>query len=650
MSFTLLGSRFVVRVQVRAAVAVIALCAATMAHAEVTRVEVTSRVDLAYAGYEKIVGRLYFAVDPADARNAVVADIDKAPRNAAGRVEFSADFYALRPKSAGNGVAIVDIVNRGNRTVTRRFNRATGGDADVGDAFLMRRGFTVVAVGWEFDLPDTGQLLRVHVPVASEGGRTITGIVRAIFTVNRREPTFTVDDLAAYPPVDAGGADTALTVRDRLSGPAQALPRTTWRLSGEVVSLDGGFEPGRIYEIAYRAADPPVAGLGFAAIRDAVSWIKHASGAVAPAKYVYTYGQSQSGRFLRDFLYHGFNSDERGRLVFDGVMAHIAGAARIDVNRRWSTPTAGDGFVGGFPFATSAQRDPVSGVTEGLLDNARARRNQPKIFFTNSAVEYWIDVGRAAALIHTTPDGSRDLALADNTRAYLVAGAQHTPGAFPPAQGPGQQRANPTDDGWVLRALLAAMDRWVREGVAPPSSRHPRHADGTLVKAQDVAFPPIPGVQSPQTVPPARRAANLLIAGGAGEGATMPLLVSQVDADGNEVAGIRVPETAVPLATYSGWNFRSAAVGATGRMLGNTGSYIPFARTEAERTQRGDPRPSIEARYPSRGVYLSKIRDAAAALVRDRYLLPEDVDAVVGRASDHWDLAAGSTTTSSSSR
>lgn len=619
------------------------------ARAEVTRVEILKRTDVAaYAGYEKLEGRVYFAVDPANTRNTVIADLGRAPRNAQGRVEFSADFYALRPKTGGNGVAIVDVVNRGNR-VTRMFNRvAAGSDPDVGDGFLARRGFTVIAVGWEFDLPASAGGLHIQVPAASG----VNGIVRTLIEVDKRAPTYRLaEDVPAYPPADPDGPDSVLTVRDRLSDTPQAIARGQWRLSGDTVTLEGGFEPGRVYELVYRVANPPVAGLGLAAVRDIASWARNAPDAVAPAKYVYAHGQSQTGRFLREFLYLGFNADERERLVFDGVIALIAGGARIDINRRGSTPTAGNAMVGAFPYSDRAQRDQVSGATEGLLENDRARRHQPKLFLVNSSVEYWIDTGRAAALVHTTPDGTRDAALGDNVRAYLFSGAQHTPGPFPPAAGGrGQQRANPLDYTLSLRALLVALDRWVREGAAPPAGRHPRFADRTLVRAQDLAFPAIPGVQSPRTIAPGRRAPNALLPSSGGAGAVQPLLVSQVDADGNELGGIRLPEVAVPLATYAGWNFRSPDIGGTTRLVGNTGSYIPFARTQADREARKDPRPSIAERYPSRGDYLAKVRQATDALVRDRYMLAEDVDTAVKRALDHWELLSGTTTTSASAR
>ena len=607
-----------------------------------------SRADLPYAGYEKIVGRVFFAVDPANPRNAVIVDIDKAPRNANGRVEFSADFYAIRPKTGGNGVAIVDVVNRGNR-VTRMFNRVTAGsDPDVGDGFLLRRGFTVIAVGWEFDLPAGGDGLRIRVP-AAEGA---TGIVRTLIEVDRRAPTYQLtEDVPAYPAADPAGSDTALTVRDRLSDAPQTIARSQWRLSGDVVSLEGGFEPGKVYEIAYRVANPPVAGLGLAAVRDIASWAKHAADAVTPAKYVYAHGQSQTGRFLREFLYLGFNADERERLVFDGVIAHIAGGARIDINRRGSTPTAGNAFVGTFPFSDRAQRDPVTGATEGLLENDRARRHQPKLFLTNSSVEYWIDTGRAAALVHTTPDGARDAALGDNVRAYLFAGAQHTPGPFPPpAGGRGQQRANPLDYSLSL-AGAARRPRPLGErggGAAAEPPPAPGRSD-----ARTRAGSRVPGdsgcpVTAHGRARPARVQRAAAVVGG--EGAVQPLLVSQVDADGNEIGGIRLPEVAVPLATYTGWNFRNAEIGGTSRLIGNTGSYIPFARTQAEREARRDPRPSIEERYPSRGDYLRQGARCTDALVRDRYMLAEDVDTQSSAGDAHWELAAGATTTSASAR
>ena len=308
------------------------------ASAEVTKVDVGSRTDIG-GGYEQVVGRIHFAVDPKNPRNAVIADIDKAPRNAAGLVEFSSDFSLQRPVSGGNGAALIDVVNRGGTTALR-LNRSTRPGDAADDGLLRKMGVMVMAVGWEFDVPARNGAIRIEVPVATENGAPITGIVRATFTPNNKDASFTVGDLASYAPVDANGADTVLTVRDRMSDrTGQPVPRDKWKLAGNVVTMTGGFEPGRNYEIAYRAANPPVSGLGLAAVRDAATWLKHTPDALAPVKYVYALGVSQSGRFLRDYLYEGFNTDEKQRQVFDGMMVHIAGASQLDLNRRWATPT-----------------------------------------------------------------------------------------------------------------------------------------------------------------------------------------------------------------------------------------------------------------------------------------------------------------------
>jgi hypothetical protein len=495
----------------------LAMLAAATARADVVRVEVSRRADIDGSGYEKIAGTAHFAVNPADPRNAVIVDLDKAPRNAAGLVEFSADFYLLRPKdpARSNGSALVEVSNRGGRGLLRQFNR--GGpqtdpetDADLGDKFLMRFGFTAAWIGWEFDVADSPGTMRIHVPIATDNGKPISGIVRAAFIPALREPQgrpepgrgtgsrvneFALRDLGHYDAVDPDGADSQLTVRSAFLGTGEAIPRQRWHLKGHTVTLDGGFEPGKTYEIAYRAENPPIAGLGFAAMRDFSSWLKHITeGPITPVRYAYAFGASQSGRYLRDFLYEGFNTDEHDRQVFDGVIAHIAGAARIDLNRRWSTPIGlGVHSATSFPFADSSQRDPVSGAQEGELENPRARAHQPKVFYTNTPVEYW-GTGRVAALIHTTPDGSADITPPDNVRVYFLAGTQHSPGRFPPAIAAGQQADNPVEYAWPLRALLLAMHRWVSAGTPPPASAYPKLSDGTLVKASAIAFPAIPTV------------------------------------------------------------------------------------------------------------------------------------------------------------
>jgi hypothetical protein len=619
---------------------------APQVRAEVTRVDIAARADVGMSGYEKIVGTIHFAVDPKKPRNRLVADLDKAPVNDEGLVEFSSDLYILRPKATpGNGVALVDILNRGNKLALNGFNRGGAPDPatenDLGDRFLMRFGYTIVWVGWEFDVSERTNAMRIRVPVATDAGKAITGIVTAKWTATAGGNEFIVGDLAAYDAIDPAGADSRLLACPGIHVTACAeVPRGRWRLDGHTVSLDAGFQPGTTYRVAYRAANPPIGGLGFVAVRDAVSWLKHQPDAVAPVRYAYGYGASQSGRFLRSFLYEGFNTDEKNRQVLDAVLAHIAGASRIDLNARWAKPSSLAVYdATSFPFADASLKDPVSSVREGELDNPRTAGAAPKVFYTNTAVEYW-GTGRAAAMIHISPDGKSDVTLPDNVRVYFLAGTQHTPARFPPSVNNGQQPDNSVDYWWTMRALLLAMNRWVKEGVAPPASRYPRLADRTLVRARDVAFPAIPGVPSPRTLTAGERAVNALIAKDGGAGSPLPLFVPQVDDDGNERSGIRLPDIAVPLATYTGWNFRSTTIGAPDELVSLLGSSIPFRATRAGREAAHDPRRSVEERYGSKDEYLVQVEEAADALVKDRYLLIDDVPRILQRASDTWDLVA----------
>lgn len=602
---------------------------ASAARAEVTKVEILSRAAVGSSGYEKVVGQVHFAIDPKAPRNRVIVDIDKAPTNKAGRVEFSSDFYLLRPIDAlrSNGVALVEVSNRGRKGLLTGFSRAAANldpssDADLGDGFLTGQGYTLAWVGWQFDVPRRGGLMRFDAPRTAG----VTAIVRAEFTPNDRATETTVTDLVEYPPSDPTAADTVLTVRDAPFGVPQPVERGLWQLNGHVLAMPAGFQPGRIYEIAYRTSNPAVVGAGMAAFRDFGAWLKHGQGS-ANAKWTYAYGSSQSGRFLRTFLYYGFNADENEGQVFDGVLSHIAGGAKLSLNARGATPNALSLYSAtSFPLADLAGRDPTSGRTDGLLENDRARRHQPKVFYTNSAVEYW-GGGRSAALVHTSPDGKRDLALPDNVRFYYLTGSQHSPAQFPARVTTGQQAENPVEYWWTMRALLTAMDRWVRQGTPPPASQYPKLADGTLVASTQVAFPSLLGVASPRSIPGARLGETAL-----------PLLVAQVDEDGNERAGIRTPEIAVPVATYTGWNFRSPSIGGPALLVALMGSSIPFASTRALKAA-GDPRPSIEERYPSSERYAALVKSAADRLVAGGYLLSGDLGQVLKRADAQWAIA-----------
>lgn len=615
----------------QAAAALLALAAPSSA--EVTRVDITNRADVG-TRYEKIVGTAHFAVDPRHARNAVIADIDKAPVNAAGLVEFSSDLYILRPKDTArsNGIALVEVLNRGNKGALGRFMAAPAGnndpasDAQLGDAFLLERGFTLVWVGWEFDVPRQDARMTITVPAA----RGVTGMVSGDVTPDNTDERQTVSDLAGYVPADPAAADNTLTVRDSQFATPTSIERTRWTLTGNVVTLKGGFEAGRIYRLSYRPVAFPVSGLGLAAFRDIGSWVKHAADAPIRARQALAFGSSQSGRFLRTFLYNGFNGDEKGRQVYDAAWAHIAGAAGLDVNARGATPTSLTMYeITRFPYANQATRDPISGRTDGLLDNDRARPFQPRTFYTNTSVEYW-GGGRSAALVHTAPDGAHDLVLGDDTRVYYLTGSQHGPARFPTVAGRGQQPDNPLEYWWTMRALMIAMELWLRDGTAPPASQYPRLSDGTLVAASTVSFPTIPGVQSPTIIEQHRR-----------QGALIPLLVPQVDADGNERAGIRTAESLVPLATYTGWNFRNAGTGGTKLLVSLLGSRIPLARTASERKASGDPRASVQERYPTRETYLTRAKEVIDRLVAGRYLLANDAPQVARRMQEQWAASAG---------
>jgi hypothetical protein len=633
------------------------------ARAEVARIDIASRADIlggksfgAAGAYEKIVGTVVFAVDPALPANKAIVDIDKAPRDASGRVTFSADLYALVPKDSakGNGVALFDVANRGRKNMLRYFNLATPAadpstEAEFGDGFLMRQGYALIWVGWQFDVPKGRGLIGLDAPAVIEQGRPATGRVSTLFIPNTADATYGLDnflggyaDTTAYPPVDPASPANSLTVRDGYLAAPQLVPRAQWQFGraadGAVkpdisaVFLKGGFAPGHVYELSYEAKGAVVAGVGFAALRDLASAVKHQAGGPLSARYALAFGPSQDGRLLRQFLYEGFNADETGQRAFDGIIAHIAGAARgSDFNARFARPNGLGYYVASlFPYLDSVSRDDVTGKTDALQSHL-APAMRPKIFYTNTSTEYW-GGGRAAALIHTTLDGRKDAQVADNVRIYLFAGTQHTPGAFAAPLTGGQQRSNPNEYAWGHRALVVAMERWVREDAAPPASRHPRIAEHSLVPQKAIDFPELPGMRSPLGIPGGYRA-DLED----GTAHPLPFLVPQVDGDGNELAGIAFPDVAVPLATYTGWNFRNPAIGQPGEILPLAGSYIPLAVTRAAREANHDPRPSLEERYGDRARYQAVVTDRAEDLVEAGYMLQQDLDTVVARALARWD-------------
>jgi hypothetical protein len=631
--------------------------------AEVTSVTITSRTLLAggqsfgsTGPYERLVGRIEFALDPADPHNVGIVDLNHARRDADGRVRFSSDLNVVRPTdpTKGNGVLLFHISNRGVMDLMGAFNRGNASDGGIGDGLLMRDGYTMVFVGWEFDVP--AARLRIEAPAANlPAGSSAEPLSVEIMVNERAAETFLIDDPAGrppvpYPPAELSNPKDVLIVRDHFHETGTIVPRTRWRFVAgpnglPKIQLEGGFDPGRFYRVTYYATAPVVAGAGLAAIRDAASAFRYRSDLPVQGQAVYAFGQSQAGRFLRQFLYDGFNVDERDRRVFDAMWVHKAGAARGSFNERFATPSPGDLFrPTRFPFADGDQVD-IDGTRAGLLSRYRADQ-RPKILYVNTSVEYW-GGGRAAALAHTTVDGKRDLLLPDNVRIYFLAGTQHIVPAFPPVRTPpasggtdvaarersgGQQLNNPTPHANVMRALLRAWHEWSSGGTLPPPSQYPRLSDGTLVTIAEVRFPALRGVADPRRITgPARMIG--------GKVNPLPHLVPQVDRDGNDIAGIRDPEIAVPLATTTGWNFRDPSVGNPQDIYQLLGSYIPFARTKALRQGNADPRASLEERYRGIDDYLQRIRSSAMHLIRRRYLLAEDLDIIIERAKKHWTFA-----------
>lgn len=619
------------RTWLRAALIVLLVPAAT--RAEVVGVTITSRTPVmngqsfALVGpYEHLTGTIEFALDPRDPHNRRIVDLDRAPRAADGKVHFTSVLHVIQPvdRTRGNGVLLFEIANRGTTSLLSRFNNAVTRQGqllpdNMGTGFLMREGYSLVWVGWEFDVD--APRIRVEAPPA----QGVSGRLSVSTIPNDRAPELTFSDAPRYQPARIDDPSATLTVRERFWDQPTAIARGKWAFventGAPKVRVEGGAEPGRLYEVTFQATGAVVAGVGLAAIRDAAAAFRYRSDLPVQGKSVYVFGASQSGRFLRQFLYDGFNADERDRRVFDVVWPHIAGATRGSFNERFATPTSTSAFAATHPPFLDA--DILASYKPEL---------QPKIIYTNTPVEYW-GQGRAAALIHTTADGKSDAIVPENVRIYFLTGTQHGESAFPPRATPnGQQLPNPVPQREVMRALLTGVHKWAAEGAAPPASRYPKLSDGTLVPAAAVKFPMIAGVADPRTIP-----GPGVVGKGGGP---LPFLVPQVDEDGNELAGIRVPDLAVPLATTTGWNFRGESVGNPKDIFGLLGSYIPFSATRAQRTASRDPRRSIEERYPrGREEYLGKIALTAAELVKEGYLLAQDGDFIAARAREHWEYA-----------
>jgi hypothetical protein len=663
----------------------VAISLASCAFPRLIRFEVTERSPVLNnkafgptGPYERIVGRAYFAVDPENAANRLIVNLKKAPRNAQGEVEFYADFYVVSPAvpAKGNGTVLLEVSNRGRKGLLTTFSRSKSSfdprtEAEFGDALLLKQGFTLAWVGWQFDVPREPPLMSVTVPVAHDKSGAITGLVRSDFVPDQKIFSFSLGDRAflQYPAID-DDPSTTLTERKTSEAPRHVIPRDQWRFGRDVngrfvadnrfVYRAAGFEPGVIYEVVYRSSDPPVVGLGMAAVRDFVDYFRNGSKSTEPldsvraaTKRTLGFGSSQSGRFLRTFLYFGMNEAEDHKQVFDGVWAHVAGGGRGSFNHQFAQPSrdARPFFnflypTDIFPFTEADQMDPETGITDGLLKRTLESGKVPKIFYTNTAYEYY---GRAASLSHTSLDGTKDVALTKDSRLYIFTGGNHGPGQIPPARHDTAYLENANDYEWFMRSLLISMQNWIAEGKLPPPSAYPSIQRGELVPPSRVAFPKIPGVAYSTRLHRVFRMDFGETFRSAGQvtieppklGKEFPTLVMQVDKDGNEIAGLKTPQVAVPLATHTGWNLRDASIGAPDELYSMKGSYFPFARTKSEREARGDPRPSVEERYAGRDAYLQQVREAARQLVERGYLLEQDMKPIIDLSGSEWAYVMG---------
>jgi hypothetical protein len=638
------------------------------APAGITRLEITRTEAFAegeefgrVGAYVKVVGVAHGELDPAAAANRGIVNLDRAPRNARGLVDYAVDFYVMRPADPlkGSRTLLYEVTNRGRKVLLPWLHEAKDTSPGAinepvsrehaGNGFAFRQGFTLVWSGWDPDAPAANGGMRSRVPIATDGGQPIVRTIRDEFVFGTRLPATAPAAPLSYEAATLDQSRARLTVRAREADAAVEIPASGWTYtSARAIALlpqGTAFRPGFIYDFRYPAKDPAVLGIGYAATRDLVSFLRYEARdragtpnpvALEPGgtaiRAALGFGISQAGRYLRDHVRGGFNRDAAGRKVFDGVLAHIAGVGGVFANdefgqpNRTSTQHEDHCFPeNAFPFSHAALTDPVTGTTGALL---RGDGSDPLIMEVNTSTEYW---QKGASLLHTDPLGKGDVAVPPGVRVYMVAGTQHG-GRAAATTDPGHCRhaRNPHNAAPVLRALLVALEAWVVDGLAPPDSRVPTFRDGTLGPAEQLAFPPIPGVEAP-------RATNRLMPFGDW---TDPrpephrayvTLVSTVDADGNERGGIRLPAIAVPTATYTGWNWYRAPELA-GELCDRDGTSVPFAVTKAERERTGDPRRSLEERYGDRNGWLSKLRAVTAQLQGERVLLAEDADRIIAAA------------------
>lgn len=606
--------------------------------------------------YEVLKGTAKGVLYPSNPLNAGIVNLDRAPRNSNGLVEYSVDVAILKPVdlSRGNRRIFYEVVNRGTKFANFWVNSGVMGNdpwgpGDVGTGFLMNQGYTVVWSAWQGDVAAGLGRMLAQFPIPTNNGQPIVGTSREEYTDTGTSSTFTGN--LTYPAADLDPTKATLTVRAKERDLRATPSDLTWHYLNPIqisINRPAGYDSGAIYEFIYQAKDPKVMGIGFAAVRDVVSFLRYETadddgnpnpmtdqGKTAIEK-VLALGVSQSGRFLRDFIHQGFNEDEGGRITFDGVIPLITGSRKSFTNYEFAQPSRNarqheDHLFPGdqFPFSYGVTSDSISGRTDGIFAKCQCNGTCPKIMHMDGENEIWQGRG---SLVVTNTTGTADLTLPTNVRAYLFAGTQHFPVPnLPPPLGICQQMSNPMDYRPFMRALIIALDKWVTDGTAPPHSQYASLANGTFVSPYSTNFPNIPGVTyeglvnylnllNHSTQPPSI-------------GAPYPVWVTAVDSDGNSIAGIRHPLLQVPLGTFTGWNLRAAGHGAND-LCSLTGSYIPFAKTAAERIALGDPRLSIEERYNNHGSYVSSVARAAVKLHQQGFLLEDDMSQIIKDAAN----------------
>lgn len=620
----------------------------------------------AVGAYEKLTGTAYGRFDPKDRKNAGLVFVDKAPLDADGLVEYSTDFLMLRPvdPAKGSGRLFYNVVNRGGDQSLSSLNK--GSLTAAGNGFLMNQGYEMVWAGWQPEANAQSAAYKAHFPIATNGSQPIVGQVMEVYIPDTPESGSTLTIAAdntftstlTYPPLDqdVSTGKVTLTVRERYDDVRVPLPSslvtfvddTTVRIDMKP-AIAMGFDQGAIYELVYTAKNPYVGGVGFVMVRDLVSYLrngtKDSAGNENPArpggmaiKAALGWGNSQSGRFLKDMVYQGFNEDLFGKKVFDGIIGHVTGSRMTDHNTafaqtsRWLRQHEERNYPGAdFPFTYQTVLDPLTGKTDGILAKCAANSTCPKIFQNDSDFESWN--GRISLMV-TDPTGNPLTNLPSNVRLF-----QHTGGAHGAANGvPGsialcKLQSDPIDYSAISRALVADMDQWVTAGVEPPPSMYPNRTDGTLqtVAQEKATFPTIPGFPFSTLVVPAQ--VGNYSTQPPTFGASYPVLVPKTDSNGNPTGGVISPDIAAPLGTYMGRNFRRAGHAEDEMCAGNSG-FIAFAKTKAQRLASGDTRQSLEELYPNgQADFVAKRRAQVQRLIQQRLVLPGELDSLTNQVA-----------------